>query len=396
MRCKAVLKSVLAALAAWVALPALAAESGAKPPASAAYFMYVGTYTGPASKGVYGFRYEVGSGRFTPLGLMAEVSNPSWVTDDPKARNLYAITELGDGPRASSSTVESTVSAYSMDRSTGALKLLGRLPTGGTVAAQVSVDHTGRMLFVNNYGSGSVSAFALNPDGSIAQRVGFDQHAGSSVNPRRQTGPHPHAVVVSPDNRFLFVPDLGLDKIFSYRIDAAKQTFAPNDPAFVTVTPGLGPRHLAFAPNGKFVYAICEMGSSVVAFAYDAAKGALIPIQSISTLPEGFNGMNTSAEIAIDASGHFLYASNRGDDSIAVFHVESNTGKLDKLSVTPAGVKGPRTFAIDPTGKLLLAAGQNSNDISIFAIDGQTGALTPTGQVLKAPAPVSLLFVPAR
>ncbi|HUO20983.1 MAG TPA: lactonase family protein [Caulobacteraceae bacterium] len=357
-------------------------------PTDGQYVMYVGTYTGPASKGVYGFRYDARSGQFTSLGVMAEVANPSWVTTDPRQRVLYASTEANSG--------DSTISAYAIDAKSGALTLLNTASTGGSAAAQVSVDRTGRIIFVNNYGGGSVAALALNADGSLGRRVGFDQHTGSSVNPRRQTAPHPHAVTISPDNRFLFTPDLGLDKVFSYRIDAAARTFTPNDPAFVTVAPGMGPRHMAFSPNGKFAYVLCEMGSAVAAFAYDRAKGALTPIQTISTLPEGFKGADTSAEIALTASGRFLYASNRGDDSITEFHVEPDTGRLDKIAVTPTGGKGPRAFMIDPTGTRLLAADQTTNDIAVFAIDAETGALTPTGQVLNVPSPVALIFAPIK
>jgi 6-phosphogluconolactonase len=225
--------------------------------------------------------------------------------------------------------------------------------------------------------------------------TGLDQHRGSSVDPRRQQGPHAHAVVLSPDNRFLFVPDLGLDRILIYRVDEAKRTFTPNDPSFVSVKPGLGPRHFVFGAEARFAYAVCEMGSSVVAFSYDRQSGKLTPIQTISTLPSDFSGQDNSAEIQVGPSGHFLYASNRGDDSITVFQIDAKTGLLDKIQIVPTQGKMPRNFVIDPTGRYLLAANQNSNNLVVFAIDSESGKLTPTTQTANVSSPVSILFVPA-
>jgi 6-phosphogluconolactonase len=258
------------------------------------------------------------------------------------------------------------------------------------------VDKTGRILFVANYGSGNVVSFAIEPDGRIGEMTGKDQHSGSSVNPRRQQGPHAHAVVISPDNRFLFVPDLGLDRILIYRIDEARQSFTPNNPSYVSVNPGLGPRHFVFGAGAKFAYAVCEMGSSVVAFSYDHESGKLTPVQTISTLPADFSGEDNSAEIAVSPSGRFLYASNRGNDSITVFQVDMKTGNLSKIQIVPTQGKIPRNFVIDPTGRYLLAANQNSNNIVIFSIEQGSGQLTPTGQAADVPSPVSMLFVPAQ
>jgi 6-phosphogluconolactonase len=384
----------------WLALPgffALAWMSGprilgaAARPAAGSYFVYVGTYTGPKSKGIYAYRYDPKDGQYTPMGVAAEIQNPSWVVTDPRHRFLYAVTEIGNDGKT-----HGTISSYSIDPKTGALKFLNKVDSGGGGACHLVVDQTGKMLFVANYGSGSVASFALQADGSIGDRTGFDQHSGSSVNPQRQKGPHAHEVVLSPDNRFLFVPDLGTDQIKIYRVDAAKRTFAPNDPAFVSVKAGLGPRHFTFGRGAHFAYLVCEMGSSVVAFSYDAAKGSLTPVQTISTLPPGFSGEDNSAEIAVDRSGRFLYASNRGSDSITVFAIDPRQGTLTKTQVVPTKGNIPRNFAIDPTGKYLLAANQKSDSIVVFAIDPKDGQLKPTGQTMDIAAPVCILFVPAQ
>jgi 6-phosphogluconolactonase len=354
------------------------------------YFVYVGTYTGPKSKGIYAYRYDPKTGQYTPLGVAAEVQNPSWVVTDPRHRFLYAVTEIGNDGKT-----HGIISSYSINPTTGALKFLNKVDSGGGGACHLVVDQTGKMLFVANYGSGNVASFAINADGSLGQRTGFDQHSGSSLNPHRQTGPHAHEVVLSPDNRFLFVPDLGTDQIKIYRVDAAKGTFAPNDPAFVSVKPGLGPRHFTFGRGAKFAYLVCEMGSSVVAFSYDAAKGSLTPLQTISNLPPDFTGEDNSAEIEVDKSGRFLYASNRGNDSITVFAIDPRKGTLTKVQVAPTKGHIPRNFAIDPTGRYLVAANQQSDQMVVFAINPKDGQLTPTGQVIDVGAPVCILFVPA-
>jgi 6-phosphogluconolactonase len=248
---------------------------------------------------------------------------------------------------------------------------------------------------VANYGSGSVAAYPLNADGSVGPASAFVQHAGSSTGPR-QRGPHAHAVVLSPDNRFVFVPDLGLDQILSYRLDAAKSTLAPNDPPFTKVTQGSGPRHFVFHPNGQFAYTLSEMGSLVTVFAYDRAGGTLKDLQTISTLPKDFSGTNNSAELEVHPNGKFLYASNRGHDSIAVFAIDPRAKTLTLVEHVPTQGKMPRNFAIDPTGAYLLAANQNTNNIVIFRIDQKTGRLTPTGDDLKTPSPVCLIFLRAQ
>ena len=304
--------------------PALAGQGlfAQKTSAHGDSFVYVGTYTDSPlkGKGIYLYRYEAKTGHLTSLGVAAEVPNPSFLATDPHNRFLYAVTERGSDPNVRGG--DQTVSSYSIDPQTGALTFLNRVSSAGGMPCHLVVDETDKMLFVADYGSGRVVSYALNPDGSIGKQTGTGQDTGSSINPRRQEGPHVHSTVLSPDNRFLFTPDLGLDQIKIYKIDPATATFMPNDPPSVSVTPGLGPRHFAFGKGAKFAYAICEMGSSVVAFSYDREKGSLQPIQTISTLPSDFTGTSTSAEIEVDKSGRYLYGSNTSaasDNAIAVF-----------------------------------------------------------------------------
>jgi 6-phosphogluconolactonase len=353
------------------------------------YLVYVGTYTRSESKGIYGLRFDPKSGTLQQIGLVAEVESPSFLAIDHKQRYLYAVSEI------SRKGINGYITGYSINKTTGELKPINKVSTNGTVACHLALDKTDRMLLVANYGSGSVASFQVKPDGALSDVISFSQHSGSSVNQRRQRGPHAHETVISADNRFVFVPELGLDEIMSYRIDPAKGTFTPNDPPYVKVDPGLGPRHFAFHPNNKFAYSVNEMGSSVTAFSYDAGHGALQVLETVSTLPEGFNGVNNSGEIAIDKSGRFLYASNRGHDSIAVFSINAANGKLAKIQTISTEGKTPRNFVLDPTGKYLLAANQDSDTIVIFHVDQASGKLKPTNGTIKLPSPVCLQFVTA-
>jgi 6-phosphogluconolactonase len=302
------------------------------------------------------------------------------------------MTEQGPDPYKTNGYI----SSFSIDSKTGSLTFLNKVSSGGGGPCHLVVDRSGKILFVANYGSGNVASFAIEPDGRIGAMTGLDQQSGSSIDPKRQQGPHAHAVVLSPDNRFLFVPDLGLDRILIYRVDEAKRTFTANNPSYVSVKPGLGPRHFIFGAEARFAYAVCEMGSSVVAFSYDHQSGKLTPIQTISTLPPEFSGEDNSAEIQAGPSVHFLYVSNRGNDSIAVFQIDMKTGLLNKIQIVPTQGKIPRNFAIDPTGNYLLVANQNSNGIVVFLIDSHSGQLTPTTQAVNVSSPVSILFVPAQ
>lgn len=347
---------------------------------AADWIAYVGTYTGGDSKGIYAFQFDDSTGKLAAAGLAAETSNPSFLAVSPNRRFLFAVNEESAG----------SISAFSIDG--GKLTLLNTVSSRGAGPCHVALDKTGQWLFVANYNSGSVAAFPVHDDGSLGGASAFEQHSGSSVNPQRQAGPHAHSVNVSPDNRFVLVADLGLDRILTYRIDPAKG-LVPAEPLF-KAQPGSGPRHLTFSPGGRFAYAINEMLATITVFQYDASAGSLREAQTISTLPAGFNGANSAAEIAVHPSGKFLYASNRGHDSIAIFRVDPAKGTLTAAGHVSTDGKTPRNFAIDPSGRFLLAANQDSGNIVVFRVDRKTGGLTPAGAGVKVPSPVSIVFVP--
>lgn len=400
------LKRIAPAIMA-VVVSAMAGTAQQKAPAvgdaqhGRSYFLYVGTYTRHGSKGIYKFRFDEKTGSMTAMGLAAGIPSPTFLATDPQHRYLYTVTEPAN---AGSLTAirGGSVSSYSIDPKTGALTFLNNVPSGGRGPTHLALDKTGKILFVANYQSGSVASFAIEDNGSIGAMTAVDQHQGSSVDPLRQEGPHAHQVVISPDNRFLIVPDLGLDKIFIYKIDLAKRSFTPNQPAYASVKPGLGPRHFVFGADAKFAYAVCEMGTSVVAFQYDAAKGSLAPIQTISILPPGFTGQDQGSEIQIDRSGRYLYTSNQGMDAnpdlvdgrVAVFQIDGKSGLLKKVQIEPSGGKLLRYIALDPSGKYLLAENLDSNKIAVFGI-ARDGKIAPTKQAVEVWEPSSLLFVPA-
>ena len=357
-------------------------------PAAQKYLVYVGTYTNHGSKGIYAFRLDSATGELTSLGLAAETAEPSFLAVDSSGRFLYAANETANY----NGQPTGAVSAFAIDPKTGKLSFLNKVSSRGEDPAHVALDRTDRYALVSNYTGGSAAVFPVLKDGRLGEASWFVQHQGSSVNPERQKGPHAHAIALSPDNRFAVVADLGLDQLLVYGFDAAKGTLGAK-PQIVTASPGAGPRHLVFSSDSRFLYAINELQSTVATYSYDSATGALHELQTISTLPKGFSGSNTAAEIEIHPSGRFLFASNRGDDSIAVFAIDSLTGTLTQVETHATGGKTPRNFAIDPAGSWLLAANQDSEDIVVFRIDRKTGRLTPTGDLVLVPSPTCLKFV---
>jgi 6-phosphogluconolactonase len=271
---------------------------------------------------------------------------------------------------------------------------LNQVASGGADPCYITVDNTGKYVLVANYTGGSIAAFPILADGRLGEASAFIQHTGHGPNPQRQEGPHAHSIDLSPDNRFAIVDDLGLDETLIYKFDSDKGSLTLNDPAFAKAAPGAGPRHFALHPNGKFGYVINEMGSTVSAFSFDAPSGALQPLQTISILPKDFTGHNDAAEIQIHPSGKFLYASNRGHDSIAVFAIDSNKGTLTLVEYVPTEGQSPRHFAIDPTGTFIFAENEKADNIVLFRIDGQTGHLRATGKMLEIAQPVCVKFVP--
>jgi 6-phosphogluconolactonase len=355
------------------------------------YFAYIGTFTNEKSKGVYAWRFRAETGALTSLGLVAETASPTFLAVHPNRRFLYAVNEVNryEGKPSGS------VTAFAIDGATGRLTLLNTVASRGTGPCHLAFDRKGQCLLVSNYAGGSVAAFPVRGDGRLGEASAFFQHSGTVALPERQGGPHAHCAIASPDSRFALVADLGLDEVLVYKLNAARASLQPNDPPFTKVHAGAGPRHLEFDPGGRLLYSINEIASSITSFSYDAGAGTLRELKTVSTLPEEFHGKNSTAEIAVHPSGKFVYGSNRGHDSIAVFAADGSGGLKLVQHVATQG-KNPRNFAIDPTGKFLLAANQNSDNIVVFGIDGATGKLTPSGVVVESPSPVCITFVAVR
>jgi 6-phosphogluconolactonase len=375
--------ALLAVITVASVLPALA-QAGKS-------LFYVGTYTeeGSKSKGIYAFRFDSATGEVTPQGLAAETTNPSFVAASPNGKFLYAVNEVGNykGPNSGG------VSAFAIDHATGKLTFLNEVASRGADPCYITVDASGKFVLVANYTGGSVAVFPVAADGRLGEASSFVQHTGHGPNAERQEGPHAHSIDLSPDSRFAMVDDLGLDEVLVYKFDSAKGTLIPNDPPFAKVDAGAGPRHFALHPSGKFAYVVTEIGHTVTVFSNDAAGGKLQVLQTISTLPAGFTGRNDDAEVVVHPSGKFLYASNRGDDSIVIYAIDGSKGTLTLVGRVATGGKEPRNFEIDPTGKFLFAENQKSDNVVVFRIDGATGALTPTGKVFEVGSPVCLRFV---
>lgn len=358
-------------------------------PFAFAQIMYVGTYTGGDTKGIYAYRFDKSTGKLAPLGLMAETPNPTFLALDPSGKYLYAINEVNEfeGKTAGS------VTAYSVNRATGKLTQLNQVSTGGPGPCAVAVDKTGKALFVANYAGGSFASFPIETGGKIGPMGTFIQDKGSSVDKSRQEGPHAHSVVVSPDNRFLLGGDLGLDHVRIFRVDAPAGKITPNDPPYATIRPGSGPRHLVFAPDGRHVYVVSEMASTVTAFDWNPQRGSLKEIQSVSALPSDFHGTSTAAEIQIDARGRHVYSSNRGNDTIAVFDVDPKTAKLTLVQNESTQGKTPRFFCLDPSGRYVIVGNQDTNSIVTYRVDARSGKLTPTGDKYELGKPVCFVFL---
>lgn len=351
--------------------------------ANASKFVYVGTYTSGASEGIYLLRLDTDAERIENLGLAAKTQNPSFLALHPAKPLLYAVGETGEG---------GTVSAFSVDPANGHLELLNRESSVGAGPCHVAVDRAGKHVLVANYGGGSVAVLPIDESGRLGKACAFVQHEGSSVHPQRQQGPHAHSITLDAAGRFAIAADLGLDKLLVYRYDDSHGTLEANEPSFAQLAPGAGPRHFAFHPNGQFAYAVNELNNTVTAFAYDAEAGRLDTIHSATTLPDGFDGGNTTAEIRVHPSGRFVYCSNRGHDSIAGFSIDSGSGRLTALGQTPTQGRTPRNFNIDPSGRFLIAANQASDTVVLFRIDPATGALTPEGAPIEVPTPVCITF----
>jgi 6-phosphogluconolactonase len=373
-----------------LALGALSVVGNAADAAQQKYTFYVGTYTDHGSKGIYAYRFDSATGESTSLGLAAESTAPSFLAIASSGKFLYAVNEISQF----NGQPTGAVSAFAIQPTTGKLMLLNQVASRGQGPAHIALDRGGKYALVSNYDSGNVAVFPVLQNGQLGEATAFVQHKGSSVNKERQEGPHAHAAVFSPDNRYVIVADLGLDQLLVYRFDAAAGTLG-SDPQTVRSAAGAGPRHLMFDAAGRHLYVINEMQSTVVTYAYDGANGTLRELQILSALPKGIARTSEAAEIEMHASGKFIFSSNRGDDSIAVFAVNAKDGTLTQVEIDSTGGKTPRNFALDPTGGWLLAANQDSDSIVVFRGDPSTGHLTRSGPELHVPSPVCVRFVPA-
>jgi 6-phosphogluconolactonase len=357
--------------------------------------VYIGTYTDtPAgSKGIYVYQMDPATGSLTPLGVAAETVNPTFLDLSPDHRFLYAANEIGNFENKSAGAA----SAFAIDRATGKLTLLNQASTVGAGPCHLVLDKKGRNVLVANYGGGSAAVLPVDDDGKLGKATAFIQHQGRSVHPERQLEPHSHCLDLDKNNRFAFVCDLGLDKVMIYRFDPKKGTLMSNDAAaFASVEAGAGPRHMVFSRDDRYAYVINELKPLITVFGYDAKRGVLKELQTVRDLPEDFKGENSGAEIELHPTGRFLYASNRGHDSIAVFTVDPKKGTLMLVQLQSTQGKTPRHFGIDPTGKFLLAANQDSNNVVVFQIDETNGRLKPAGCEITVPAPVCVKYLMSR
>jgi 6-phosphogluconolactonase len=354
--------------------------------------LYVGTYTsGGKSEGIYLYRMNSFSGELKPLGVAKGIDDPSYLTIDGNRKFLYSVNETSEflGKKTGA------VTAFAIDQRSGELKKLNQQPSHGTSPCYITVDPSGKFVLVANYSSGSLAVLPIQSDGSLGESSDVVQHQGSGPNQKRQEGPHAHCIVLDRSGKYAYAADLGLDKVMIYHFDAKAGKLTPNTQPFAQTKPGAGPRHFVIHPSGKFAYVINEIDSSLTGFTYDGSKGTLTELQTVSTLPEGFQGENSCADIHIHPSGRYLYGSNRGHDSIVAFTIDVRSGKLSYLAHEPTQGKTPRNFALDPSGSFLFAANQNSDTVVTFQIDRKTGKLKPAGQVTEIPKPVCLKFIPA-
>jgi len=385
---------ILARLLA-VLVPFSAAAQAAKPedaPPKNATLVYVGTFTkGTKSQGIYYFWLRTQGNEVSqnitlvPLGLAAASVDPSYLELDLKRRLLFAVNETD---------TNGAVSSFSIDPAAGKLKLISQQSSLGSRPCHLALDKEGKHLLVANYASGSVAVLPVAADGALGPATAFVQHTGKSINPDRQRGPHAHCVTLDPANNFAYVCDLGLDKVMIYRFDSAKGTLTPNDPPFVALKPGSGPRHMAFRPDGKFAYVISELSSTITAFAVDSKSGALSEVQSVSTLPGYYDGPNTAAEVAVRPDGKFLYASNRGNETVVLFEIDREKGTLDWVEEQNTGGRTPRHFGIQPSFKHLAICNQDSDTVLVARIDPMNGRLKPSGVFAQVPAPTCAQFLP--
>lgn len=346
--------------------------------------MYVGTYDGRGSQGLYVFEFDRSTGSMTQLQSIDDPVAPNFQALHPNGSFLYSVS----GEAYSDDSAYGTVVAYRIDPTTGTLTRINDQSVEGSGPAHVSIDPRGAFAYVSNYGEGNLSVFGINDNGSLTEAVEVVQHEGSSVNERRQSGPHVHSVIPSPDGRFIYVSDLGLDKIMIYEVDRETGSLTPAETPFVESDPGAGPRHFTIHPNNEFAYSVEEMSSTVVSFRVDRSSGALTPVQRVSMLPDGFQGSNSAADIHVSPDGRFLYASNRGHDSLVIYEIDPATGRLSLVGHESTRGEHPRNFMIDREGAFVLVANRDDDEVVLFRRDRETGRLHYTENRIDVPMAV--------
>ncbi|MFT4032038.1 MAG: lactonase family protein [Siphonobacter sp.] len=365
-------------------LIALGSISFAQPtPYKDNFYLLVGTYTQKKSEGIYVYQFNNKTGEFQPISIAKGLNNPSFQAISPDQKYVYSVGETNG---------EGAVYSFSFDKKTGTLTQLNTESAGGTGPCHVAIDHTGKWVMVGNYGAGSLSLLPVKTDGSLGTPTQTIQHTGTGPNPKRQDKAHVHSINIAANNRDIYVPDLGIDEVTYYRLNDKTGKLTEEQP--VKVAPGAGPRHFTFHPSNKFAYVINELNKTVTAFTYNSQTGALTNIQSISTIPDDYKGENICADIHISPDGKFLYGSNRGHDSIAIYAIDQKTGKLTLVDIESAGGKHPRNFMIDPSGRFVLVANRDTDNVVIFNRNAKTGKLNPTGREIQVSMPVCLKMIP--
>jgi 6-phosphogluconolactonase len=350
-------------------------------------FVYVGTFTEPpmgSAEGLYVYRFDPETGALTHAQTLSGVASPAFLALDAGQRFLYAVSETSNG----------AVSAYSRDPGTGELRALNSQSAHGASPCYIGLDASGRYALVANYNGETVTVLPVREDGHLREATIVVRHQGSSVNPQRQERPHPHMIAPAPGGRFVLATDLGTDRVMIYQLDTTTGRLEPNQlgPAFAATELGAGPRHFAFAPNGRTVYVINELASTLTVFDFDGETGALQARQTVSTLPEDFDGTSWCAHVVVSPDGRFVYGSNRGHDSITIWAIDQNSGEVTLVGHESTRGQTPRNFALDPTGRWLLAANQDTHTVVTFRRDPESGGLTATGQVAEILSPVCLVF----
>lgn len=351
-------------------------------------YAYIGTYTQNGGKGIYIYNLDPDTGNMELVGISSELENPSYLSISHDNRYLYAVSEADSVDGA----VGGAAAAYMIEKHTGKLMFLNSVTAKGSLSCHISTDKANTCLFAANYGEGSLIAFRLNADGSIGSTASYIRHHGSGPNPERQEKPHVHFTTLTPDEKYLCAVDLGIDKIVVYGLDANNQAKLLTEEFSVPVRPGSGPRHMAFSPDGRFAWVINELSSDIFSFAYDSSVPSFTGIECKTALPEDFTGVSYGAAIQVSPDGNFLYASNRGHDSIVAYKIDKSTGRLGQPFFTPSQGSWPRDFSIDPTGKFLFAANEHSGNIVPFSIQPDSGMLEPLGKEIAVPDPVCIKF----